>query len=59
VRLVFLVLTPASPPIVQLRILARIAALASNESILRQVLRARSSKALLDRIKTADTLLAA
>ncbi|MBI4425728.1 MAG: PTS sugar transporter subunit IIA [Elusimicrobia bacterium] len=58
IRLVFLVLTPASSPVTQLRILARIAALASNETIRRRMLRAKTSDALLDLIGTADTILA-
>ncbi len=59
VRLVFLILTPASAPVVQLKILARIAGLAQNENLRRKLLRAKSSEALLDILRTADTLLAA
>jgi mannitol/fructose-specific phosphotransferase system IIA component (Ntr-type) len=58
IRLVFLVLTPTGSPVAQLRILARIAALASNESIRRRMLRAKGADALIELIKTADTLLA-
>lgn len=58
IRLVFLVLTPAGSPVAQLRILARIAALASNESIRRRMLRAKGADSLLELIRTADTLLA-
>ncbi len=58
IRLVLLVLTPAAAPVVQLRILARIAALASNESIRRRMLRARTPESLLEVVRTADTLLA-
>lgn len=58
VRLVFLVLTPANVPVAQLRILSRIAALASNETVRRRLMRAKSAEALLDAIRTADTILA-
>jgi CBS domain containing-hemolysin-like protein/mannitol/fructose-specific phosphotransferase system IIA component len=58
IRLVFLVLTPSGSPVVQLRILARIAALASNESVRQRLLRAGSAAALLEALRTADTLLA-
>lgn len=58
VRLVFLVLTPANAPVAQLRILSRIAALASNETVRRRLMRAKTAEALLDAIRTADTLLA-
>ena len=58
IRLVFLVLTPVGVPVLQLRILARIAAIASNESIRRKMLRTRSAESLLDLLRTADTLLA-
>ncbi|MBI4248812.1 MAG: DUF21 domain-containing protein [Elusimicrobia bacterium] len=58
IRLVFLVLTPAGSPVAQIRILARIAALASNETIRRRMLHAKSAEALLELLRTADTLLA-
>lgn len=58
IRLVFLVLTPVGSPVAQLRILARIAALASNESMRRRMVRAKSAEALLELLRTADTLLA-
>jgi CBS domain containing-hemolysin-like protein/mannitol/fructose-specific phosphotransferase system IIA component len=58
VRLVFLVLTPSGSPTAQLRILARIAGLATNENIRRRMLRAKGSGALLELIRTADTMLA-
>lgn len=58
VRLVFLILTPANVPVAQLRILSRIAALASNETVRRRLMRAKTGEALLEAIKTADTLLA-
>ena len=59
VRLVFLILTPASVPVVQLRILSRIAALLTNENLRRKLSRAKTAEALLDILRTADTLLAA
>lgn len=58
IRLIFLAITPTSAPIAQLRILARIASLASNESIRRRMLRAKAADSLLEIIRTADTLLA-
>ncbi|MBI4376488.1 MAG: DUF21 domain-containing protein [Elusimicrobia bacterium] len=58
IRLIFVALTPTSAPVAQLRILARIASLASNESIRRRMLRAKAADSLLEVIRTADTLLA-
>ncbi|MBI5239645.1 MAG: DUF21 domain-containing protein [Elusimicrobia bacterium] len=58
VRLVFLILTPVSTPIVQLKILSRIAALLTNENLRRKLLRAKTGEALLETLRTADTLLA-
>ena len=58
VRLVFLILTPSNVPVAQLRILSRIAALASNETVRRRLMRAKTADALLEVIRTADTLLA-
>lgn len=59
VRLVFLILTPAQTPLLQLKILARIAALATNENLRRKLMRCKSSEAMLEILRTADTLLAA
>lgn len=59
VRLVFLILTPAATPVVQLKVLGRIAALVSNENLRRKLLRAKSAETLLETLRTADTLLAA
>ncbi|MFA6002746.1 MAG: CNNM domain-containing protein [Elusimicrobiota bacterium] len=59
VRLVFLILTPAGAPIAQLKILSRIAALLTNENLRRKLMRAKSGEALLETLRTADTLLAA
>jgi CBS domain containing-hemolysin-like protein/mannitol/fructose-specific phosphotransferase system IIA component (Ntr-type) len=58
VRLVFLILTPVSAPIIQLKILSRIAALLTNENLRRKLLRAKTGEALLETLRTADTLLA-
>lgn len=58
VRLVFLVLTPMNVPVAQLRILSRIAALASNETVRRRLLRAKTAETLLEAVRIADTLLA-
>lgn len=58
IRLIFLVLTPVNAPAAQLRILSRIAALASNESVRRRLLRAKAPETLLEAVRTADTVLA-
>jgi CBS domain containing-hemolysin-like protein/mannitol/fructose-specific phosphotransferase system IIA component (Ntr-type) len=58
VRLVFLILTPASAPVVQLKVLGRIASLITNENLRRKILRAKTSESLLEILRTADTLLA-
>ena len=59
VRLVFLILTPTSAPVAQLKILGRIAALLTNENLRRKLLRAKTAESLLETLRTADTLLAA
>lgn len=58
IRLMFVILTPINAPVAQLKILSRIAGLVSNESVRRRLVRAKTSEALLDIIRTADTLLA-
>ena len=58
VRLAFLILTPTSSPVAQLRILARIASLVSNESLRRRLLRAKTEEQLIDILRTGDTVLA-
>ncbi|MFA6318778.1 MAG: CNNM domain-containing protein [Elusimicrobiota bacterium] len=58
VRLVFLILTPASTPILQLKILQRIASLGTNENLRRKLLRAKSAEHMLELLRTADTMLA-
>lgn len=58
IRLVFVILTPAESPIVQLKILQRIASLVTNENIRRKLWRAKTDDALYTILSTADTLLA-
>ncbi|MDE2039647.1 MAG: DUF21 domain-containing protein [Elusimicrobia bacterium] len=58
VRLIFLILTPAQTPVIQLKILGRIAALVTNETLRRKLLRAKTGETLLELLRTADTLLA-
>ncbi len=57
-RLVFLLLTPLEMPVVQLKVLQRIASLLTNETLRRKILRAKTDAALLELLRTADTLLA-
>lgn len=57
-RLVFLLLTPLETPVVQLKVLQRIASLLTNETLRRKLLRAKTDPALLHLLRTADTLLA-
>lgn len=59
VRLVFLILTPTAQPIAQLRILARVATLLTNDNLRRRLLRAKSGEQLVEILRTADTVLAA
>ncbi len=58
VRLVFLALTPSSHPVLQIRILSRIASLVANENLRRKLLHAPSAESLFDILRTADTMLA-
>jgi CBS domain containing-hemolysin-like protein len=57
-RLVFLLLTPLETPVVQLKVLQRIASLLMNDTLKRKLLRAKTDAALLELLRTADTLLA-
>lgn len=57
-RLVFLLLTPLETPVVQLKVLQRIASLLTNETLRRKLLRAKTDAALLELLRTGDTLLA-
>jgi len=58
VRLVFLILTPAATPVIQLKVLGRIASFVTNENLRRKILRAKTAEALTDLLRTADTMLA-
>jgi CBS domain containing-hemolysin-like protein len=58
IRLVFLILTPAESPVMQLKILQRIASLMMNENLRRKLWRAKTDESLLEILRTADTLLA-
>ena len=58
VRLVFLILTPAESPVMQLKILQRIASLVTNENLRRKLWRAKTDDTLLEILRTGDTLLA-
>ncbi|MBI4386606.1 MAG: DUF21 domain-containing protein [Elusimicrobia bacterium] len=58
VRLVFLVLTPTATPVAQLKILARIGSLASNENLRRRLLKTKSREHFIEILRTADTVLA-
>lgn len=57
-RLVFLLLTPLETPVVQLKVLQRIASLLLNDTLKRKLTRVKSDASLLELLKTADTLLA-
>lgn len=59
VRLLFLILTPAAQPMIQLKVLGRIASLVMNENLRRKLLRAKTAESMLDTLRTADTMLAA
>ncbi len=59
VRLVFLILTPAQSPVMQLKVLGRIASLVTNENLRRKLLRAKTAESMLETLRTADTMLAA
>lgn len=58
VRLVFLILTPASAPLEQLRILGRIATLVNNETLRKGLLRAKTAAQFLDIVRTSEALVA-
>lgn len=57
VRLVFLILTPAAVPILQLKILSRIASLATNDNLRRKLMRSKTAESLLTTLQTADTMM--
>jgi mannitol/fructose-specific phosphotransferase system IIA component (Ntr-type) len=54
VRLIFMILTPQNQPGSQVRLLARIAALVTNRTVLRSLLRARAPKEVLDVVTAFD-----
>jgi CBS domain containing-hemolysin-like protein/mannitol/fructose-specific phosphotransferase system IIA component (Ntr-type) len=54
VRLIFMILTPQNQPGVQLRFLAKVAAVASNRTIFRNLTRAKTPKDVLDVLATFD-----
>ncbi len=56
VRLTFLILTPAAAPLEQMRILARVATLAKNETLLKQLMRAKTALQFLDVIRTSESI---
>lgn len=56
VRLVFLILTPASTPLDQLRILSRVATLIQNTTLRNQILRAKTPAQFLDTIGTSESI---
>jgi CBS domain containing-hemolysin-like protein/mannitol/fructose-specific phosphotransferase system IIA component (Ntr-type) len=58
VRLVFLILTPAETPEIQLKILQRIASLVTNENLRRRLWRSKTDEAFLETLRTGDTVLA-
>lgn len=58
VALVFLILTPTSAPLEQLRILSRVAMLINNETVRKQIFKAKSATELVDVIRTSEALIA-
>jgi nitrogen PTS system EIIA component len=56
VRLVFLILTPASQPLEQLRILSRVATLINNQTLRRGLMRAKNAHQFLDIVRTSEAL---
>ncbi len=57
VRLVFLLLTPASSPRDQIRLLSRVAVLNSHESLRRRLLRVKTPEQFLETLRTSESLL--
>ncbi len=58
VRLAFLILTPTSIPVFQLKILSRLATLVFNEGLRKTLFAAKTSEALFEALSAADTLTA-
>jgi len=57
IRLIFLILTSTAAPMQQLRILSRVAKLASHETLRKQLLRAKSSASFLEIVRTSESIL--
>ncbi len=58
VRLIFLILTPLSSPLEQLRVLSRLATLVRNETLLKQLFRAKTPASFLETIRTSESIVA-
>jgi mannitol/fructose-specific phosphotransferase system IIA component (Ntr-type) len=57
VRLIFLILTSTAAPMQQLRILSRVATLASHETLRKQLLRAKTPAHFLEIVRTSESIL--
>ena len=57
VRLVFLVISPKDDPEIHLNILAEIARIASDDSIVHELLRSETSQSFMEKLQKARTLL--
>jgi len=58
VRLAFLIVTPASAPLEQLRILGRVATLINSQSLRRGLMRAKTPAQFLDIVRSSEALVA-
>ena len=56
VRLVFLVISPEDDPEIHLNILAEIARIASEDSIVQELLRSETSQSFMEKLQKARTL---
>jgi CBS domain containing-hemolysin-like protein/mannitol/fructose-specific phosphotransferase system IIA component (Ntr-type) len=57
VRLLFMLLTPASAPMFQLRLLSRVATLMSNAALRKQLFKVKTASAFVDTLRTSESLL--
>ena len=57
VRLVFLVISPKDDPEIHLNILAEIARIASDDSIVHELLRSETSQSFMEKLQKARTLI--
>ena len=57
VRLVFLVISPKDDPEIHLNILAEIARISSEDSIVQELLRSETSQSFMEKLQKARTLL--